>query len=89
MSKPQRFRLGLLYGAVFLLGAAYSVFQHQEAINWLTDSMKEIFAFLLLLILALVVDGSFRAVRSVRELLNGASLAALGTLQTNLRLRRG
>src|SRR5262245_25898801 len=51
MSKPQRYWLGLFYGAVFVLGAAYSVFQHQEAIYWLTDSMKEIFAFLPLLIL--------------------------------------
>src|SRR5262249_28506877 len=88
MGKAQRFKLGLLYGVIAVLGAAYGVFQHQKAINWLIDSMKDIFPFLLLLIPALVVYGLFRAARSVRELLNGASLAALGSLQTNLRLRR-
>jgi uncharacterized membrane protein HdeD (DUF308 family) len=94
MSKPQRFWLGLLYGAVFVLGAAYAFFQHRDAINWPTVNwptvpMKETFPYLLLLVLALLVYGLFRMASSVRELLNGASLAALGTLQTNLRLRRG
>ena len=88
MSKPQRFWLGLLYGAVFVLGAAYGVFQHRDAINWPTVPLKEAFPYLLLLVLALLVDGLFRTASSVRELLNGASLAALGTLQTNLRLHR-
>jgi hypothetical protein len=92
MSKAQRFRLGLFYGAVFVLGAAYGVFEHQkQAIDWLTDSLpliKEILPFSLLLILALIVYGLFRVTSSVRGLLNGASLAALGTLQTNLRPRR-
>ena len=89
MSKPQRFWLGLLYGAVFVLGAAYAFFQHRDAINWPTVNwptvpMKETFPYLLLLVLALLVYGLFRMASSVRELLNGASLAALGTLQTNL-----
>jgi len=88
MSKPQRFWLGLLYGAVFVLGAAYGIFQHRDAINWPAIPMKETFPYLLLLVLALLVYGLFRAASSVRELLNGASLAALGTLQTNLRLHR-
>jgi hypothetical protein len=87
MSKPQRFWVGLLYGAVFVLGAAYGVFQHRDAINWPTVPLKETFPYLLLLVLALLVDVLFRTASSVRELLNGASLAALGTLQTNLRLR--
>ena len=77
------------YGVIALLGTAYGVFEQQEGISWLTHSMKQMFPFLLLLMLALVVYGLFRAASSVRELLNGASLAALGTLQTNLRLRRG
>ena len=96
MSKAQRFRLGLLYGAIAVVGAAYGVFEQPQAIDRFTDSlkevwlplMKEILPFSLLLILALVVYGLFRAASSIREMLNGASLAALGTLQTNLRLRR-
>ena len=96
MSKAQRFRLGLLYGAIAVLGAAYGVFEQPQSIDRFANSMdgillplmKEILPFSLLLILALVVYGLFRAASSVRELLNGASLAALGSLQTNLRLRR-
>ena len=66
MSKTQRYRLGLLYAAIFVLGAAYGVFDH---IDWSTDSMreeslpllKEILPFSLLLILVLVLYGLFRA----------------------------
>ena len=87
MSKEKRFRLGLLYGAVFVLGAAYGIFEHQrQAVDWLTDSLpliKEILPFFLLLILALVVDGLFRAAGSVLERLNGASVAAHSTLHMN------
>jgi hypothetical protein len=87
MSKAQRFWFGLSYGAVFVLGAAYGVFEHQEqAIEWVTHSLpliKEILTFLLLLILALVVYGLFRAAGSVLERLNGVSVAAHSTLHTN------
>ena len=87
MSKAQRFRLRLFYGAVFILGAAYGVFEHQkQAIDWLTDSLpliKEILPFSLLLILALVVYGLFRAAGLVLERLNGISLAAHSALHTN------
>jgi hypothetical protein len=91
MSKAQRYRLGLLYGAMPVLGAAYAVFEQQRAIDWLTDSikgislplMKEILPFFLLLVLALVVYGLFRAAGSVVERLNGISLAAHSTLHTN------
>jgi hypothetical protein len=91
MSKAQRFRLGLLYGAMAVLGAAYGVYQQQRAIDWLTDSMKqvslplmkEMLPFSLLLILALMVYGLFRAAGSVFERLNGVSLAAHSTLHTN------
>jgi len=60
MSKAQRFRwLGLPYGAMAVLGAAYGVFEQQHAVG-LADSMKElslplmkeILPFSLLLILA-------------------------------------
>jgi hypothetical protein len=91
MSTAQRFRLGLLYAAMAVLGAAYGVFEQQQAIDWLTDSMKdvslplvkEILPLSLPLILALVVYGLFRAARSVLERLNGVSLAAHATLHTN------
>jgi hypothetical protein len=91
MSKAQRFRLGLLYGAICTLGAAYGFYQQQRAIDWLTDSMKklslplmkEMLPFSLLLILALVVYGFFRAAGSVLERLNGVSLAAHSVLHTN------
>jgi hypothetical protein len=87
MSKAQRFWLGLLYGGVFVLGAAYGTFEHQkQAIEWVTHSLphiKEILPFLLLLILALVVYGLFRAAGSVLERLNGVSVAAHSTLHTN------
>jgi TRAP-type C4-dicarboxylate transport system permease small subunit len=91
MSKAQRFWLGLLYGAMAILGAAYGVFEQQQAIDRLTHSMKEIslpfmkeiLPFFFLLILALVVYGSFRAARSVLERLHGVSLAAHNTLHTN------
>jgi hypothetical protein len=61
MSKAQRFRwLGLPYGAMAVLGAAYGVFEQQHAVDRLADSMKElslplmkeILPFSLLLILA-------------------------------------
>jgi len=86
MSKAQW--LGLLYGAIAVLGAAYAVFGHQHAV---ADSMKEvslplikeILPFSFLLILALVVYGLFRAAGSVLERLNGISLAAHSTLHTN------
>jgi hypothetical protein len=91
MSKAQGFRLGLFYGGVFVLGAAYGVFEHQkQAIDWLTDSinrvsvhMKELLPFSVLLILAVVVYRLFRAAGSVLERLNGISLAAHSTLHTN------
>ena len=87
MSKAQRFWLGLFYGAVFALGAAYGIFEHQkQAIDWLTDSLpliKEILPFFLLLILALVVNGLFRAAGSVLKSVNGVSVAAHSTLHTN------
>jgi hypothetical protein len=67
-----------------VLGAAYAVYEHQQAIGRFTDSMKEVWLplmkeilpFSLLLILALVVYGLFRAAGSVFERLNGISLAA-------------
>jgi hypothetical protein len=92
MSKAQRFRwLGLPYGAMAVLGAAYGVFEQQHAVDRLADSMKElslplmkeILPFSLLLILALVVFGLFRAAGSVLERLNGVSLAAHSTLHRN------
>src|SRR5262245_61867395 len=87
MSKGQRFWLGLVYGAVFVLGAAYGIFEHQkQAVDWLTDALpliKEILPFFLLLILALVVNGLFRAAGSVLERLNGVSVAAHSTLHMN------
>ena len=90
-SKAQRFRLGLLYGAICALGAAYGFYQQQRAIDWLTDStkelslplMKEMLPFSFLLILALVVCGLFRAVGLVLERLNGASIAAHSSRHTN------
>ena len=91
MGKAQRFRLGLVYGAIAVLGAAYGIFQHQQAIDWVTDSMKglslplikEASPFCLLLILALVIYGLFRVAGSLLEWLNGISLAAHNTLHTN------
>jgi hypothetical protein len=87
MSTAQRFWFGLSYGAVFVLGAAYGIFEHQkQAIEWVTHSLpliKEILPFFLLLILALVVYGLFRAAGSVLERLNGVSVAAHSTLHTN------
>ena len=66
MSKPQRFRLALFYGAIAVLGAAYGVFEQPQAIDRLANSMKqslplmkEMLPFSLLLILALVVYGLF------------------------------
>ena len=96
MSTAQRFRLGFLYGAIALVGAAYGILEQPQAVDRFANSMngiwlplmKETLPFSLLLILALVVYGLFRAASSVRKLLNGASVAALGSLQTNLRLRR-
>ena len=90
MSKAQRFRLGLLYGAIAVLGAAYGVFEQPPAIDRLATSMKqslplmkEMLPVFLLLILALVVCGLFRAAGSVLERLNGVSVAAHSTLHTN------
>jgi hypothetical protein len=87
MSTAQRFWLGLFYAAVGVLGAAYGVFEQQQAIDWLTYSMKgvmkEVVPFSLPLILALVVYGLFRAADSILERLNGVSLAAHATLHTN------
>jgi hypothetical protein len=90
MSKAQRFWLGLLYGAIAVLGAAYGVFEQPQAIDRLANSMKqslplmkEMLPFSLLLILALVVYGLFRAAGSVLERLNGASIAAHSSLHTN------
>ena len=84
MSKAQRFRLGLLYGAIAVLGAGYGIFEQRQAIGWLTGSMKgvalplmtEILPLSLLLILAFVIYGLFRAASSALELVNGISLAA-------------
>jgi hypothetical protein len=71
MSTAQRFRLGLFYAAVALLGAAYGVFEQQQALDWLTSSMKgvmkEVVPFSLPLILALVVYGLFRAAERTRD----------------------
>ena len=87
MAKPQGVQLGLLYGAVFVLGAASAVFEHQkEAIDWVTDSLpliEEILPFSLLLMLTLVVFALYRAAGSVLERLNGISLAAHNALHTN------
>ena len=87
MDKRQTFKLGFVYGAVFALGAAYGLLEHQtQAIDWGTRSLpriKEILPFSLLLLLALLVVGFFRAATSVLERLNGVSLAAHSTLHTN------
>src|SRR5262245_31388915 len=90
MSKTQRFRLGLLYGAIAVLGAAYSIFEQPQAIDGLANSIKqsvpltkEMLPFSLLLILALVVYGLFRAVGSILERLNGVSIAAHSSRHTN------
>jgi TRAP-type C4-dicarboxylate transport system permease small subunit len=87
MSKERRFWLGLVYAAVFVLGAAYGVFEHQkQAVDGLTDSLpliKEILPFFVLLILALVIAGLFRAAGSILERLNGVSVAAHSTLHMN------
>src|SRR5215470_2137431 len=91
MSKAQRFPLGLLYGAIALLGAAYGVLQQPQAIDRFANSMhgvwlplmKEILPFSLLLILALAVYGLFRAAGSVLERLNGVSIAAHSSRHTN------
>jgi hypothetical protein len=90
MRKAQRFRLGLLYGAIAVLGAAYGVFEQPQAIARLANSMKqslplmkEMLPFFLLLILALVVYGLFRVACSVLERLNGVSIAAHSSLHTN------
>src|SRR5262249_3691982 len=91
MSKAQRFRLGLLYGAIALLGAAYGVLEQPQAIDRFANSMngvwlplmKEILPFSLLLILALVVYGLFRVAGSILERLNGVSLAAQSYLHRN------
>ena len=87
MSKTQRFRLGLLYGAIAVLGAAYSIFEQPQAIDRLANSMKqslplmkEMLPSALLLILALLVYGLFRAAGSVLERLNGVSIAAHSSL---------
>jgi hypothetical protein len=89
MDAGQKFKLGFVYAAVFLLGVAYGVFEHQtEAIDWVTGSLpriKEILPFSLLLIFALVVCGLFRAAASLLERLNGVSLAGHTTLHTNYR----
>jgi hypothetical protein len=88
MSTAQRFRLGLFYAAIPVLGAAYGVFEQgvfeqQRAIDWLTYSMEEVAPLSIPLILALVVYGLFRAAGSVLERINGVSLAAHTTLHTN------
>jgi hypothetical protein len=65
MHTVKRFRLGLFYVAIAVLGAGYGVLEQQEAIDWLTSSMKElslplmkkILPFCLPLTLALVVYG--------------------------------
>jgi hypothetical protein len=89
MDKGHMFKLGFVYAAVFVLGVAYGVFEHQtEARDWVTGSLpriKEILPFCLLLILALLVVGLFRAANSLLERLNGVSLAAHSTLHTNYR----
>jgi hypothetical protein len=88
MSKAQSFRLGLLYVAIAVLGAAYAVFEHQQAIGRFTGSMKEVWLplmremlpFFLLLVLALVVYALCRGAASILERVNGISLAAHTTL---------
>jgi hypothetical protein len=93
MSKAQG---GLLYGAIAVLGAAYGVFEQPQAIDRFTDSMKEVWLplmkeilpFSLLLILALVVYGLFRAAGLVLERLNGVSTAAHSTLHRNYGVQR-
>ncbi len=60
-----------------VLGAAYGLFEQPQAIDWLTDSMKEIslpfmkeiLPFSLLLILALVVYGLFQQAQSLNGLM--------------------
>ena len=96
MSRAQRCRLGLLYGAIAAWCRIWGVYEQRGTIDWLADSMKqvsllllkEIFPFSLLLIFALVVYGLFRAAASVLERLNGISLAAHSTLHTNYRKAR-
>jgi len=87
MGKAQTFKLVFIYGAVFVLGAAYGLFEHRrDAIDWFTDSLPlidEILPFSLLIILALVLIGLLRGAASVLETLNGISLAAHSTLHTN------
>ena len=90
MSKEQRFRLGLLYSAIAVLGAAYGIFEQPQAIDRLANSMKqslllmkEMLPSALLLILALLVYGLFRTAGSVLERLNGVSIAAHSSLHTN------
>ena len=94
MTTAQRFRLGLFFAAMPVLGAAYGVFEQQRAIDslthsikevmpWLIYSMKEVVLLSLPLILALVVYGLFHAAGSVLERLNGVSLAAHATLHVN------
>ena len=90
MSKAQKYSLGLLYGAIAILGAAYGFFEHPHTINSLVASkqeltlhMGEILPLFLLLILALMVCGLVRATGSVLDRLNGTSLAAHSTLHTN------
>lgn len=87
MDKGQTFKLGFVYGAVFVLGAAYGLFEHQtEAIDWVNGSLpliEEMLPFSLLLVLALVIYGLFRAAVSVLERLNGVSIAAHSNLHTN------
>lgn len=90
MSKAQKYSLGLLYGAIAILGAAYGFFEHPHTINSLVDSkqeltlhVKEILPFVLVLILALMVYRVVRATGSVLDRLNGISLAAHSTLHTN------
>ena len=89
MDKGHMFKLGFVYAAVFVLGVAYGVFEHQtEARDWLTEALpriKEILPFSLLLIFALLLIGLFRAATSVVERLNGVCLAAHSTLHTNYR----
>ena len=96
MSKAQRFRLGLLYGAIAVLGAAYGVFEQPQAIGRLANSMrqslplmKEMLPFSLLLILALVVYGLFRGVGLVLERLNGVSIAPLTVASIRITVRHG
>jgi hypothetical protein len=42
MGKAQRFGLGLLYGAIAILGATYGAFEQNQAIDRLASSMKQI-----------------------------------------------